>query len=212
MRRFLQRTQAKATLLDRTWGIIGHLEVEGRNYIINQAQSERDTPEKVFELLESRFGTGVNRIQVRQAFMSRCRLLEKENWLQYLDTLEKLRSQGFSNQPITTDCYEILQRFHDVVRDPTLRLDLATIYGSKASVTDPRTVESLRFTTLQLHRNHSKQPQLHDPRYARDNILSFHCHLTKWFPSPHEPSYLVMHLLFPQLYHRLCAPMGASFN
>ena len=58
MRRYLQRTQAKATPDDRAWSIIGHLEGEAHNYIINKADSERDTPEKVFELLASRFGTG----------------------------------------------------------------------------------------------------------------------------------------------------------
>ena len=55
-RRYLRRTQAKATPDDRAWSIIGHLEGEARNYIINKAESERDTPEKVFELLASRFG------------------------------------------------------------------------------------------------------------------------------------------------------------
>ena len=37
MRRYLQRTQAKATPDDRAWSIIGHLEGEARNYIINKA-------------------------------------------------------------------------------------------------------------------------------------------------------------------------------
>ena len=65
MRRYLQRTQAKATLDNKSWSIIGHLEGDARNYIINKAESERDTPEKVFELLASQFGTGGNRMQVR---------------------------------------------------------------------------------------------------------------------------------------------------
>ena len=71
MRRYLQRTQAKATPDDKVWSIMGHLEGEARNYIINKAESGRDTPEKVFELLASRFGTGGNRMQVRQAFTTR---------------------------------------------------------------------------------------------------------------------------------------------
>ena len=56
--RYLQRTQAKATLDDKAWSFIGHLEDEARNYIINKAESERDTPEKVLELLAIQFGTG----------------------------------------------------------------------------------------------------------------------------------------------------------
>ena len=70
MRRYLQRRQAKATLDEKAWSIIGHLEGEARNYIINKAETERDTPEKVFELLASQFGTGGNRMQVRQAFIT----------------------------------------------------------------------------------------------------------------------------------------------
>ena len=57
MRRYLQRTQAKMTPDGRAWSIIGHLEGEARNYIINKAESEMDTPEKLFEILASRFGT-----------------------------------------------------------------------------------------------------------------------------------------------------------
>ena len=99
MRRYLQRTQAKATPNDKTWSIIGHLEGEVRNYIINKAVSERDTPEKVFELLASRFGTGGNRMQVRQAFATR-QQFDSEDWMQYLDALEGLRSQGFPDEPL----------------------------------------------------------------------------------------------------------------
>ena len=87
MRRYLQRTQAKAIPDHKAWSIIGHLEGEARNYIINKAESERDTPEKVFDFLASRFGTGGNRIQVRQAFATR-QLSDREDWMQYLDALE----------------------------------------------------------------------------------------------------------------------------
>ena len=63
MQRYLKRVQTKVSAEDRAWSIIGHLEGEARNYIINKAESERDTPEKVFELLSSRFGAGGNRMQ-----------------------------------------------------------------------------------------------------------------------------------------------------
>ena len=58
MQRYLKRTQTKVSAEDQAWSIIGHLEGEARNYIINKAESERDAPEKVFELLSSRFGAG----------------------------------------------------------------------------------------------------------------------------------------------------------
>ena len=169
MQRFLKRTQTKVSAEDLlAWSIIGHLEGEARNYIINKAESERDTPEKVFELLSSRFGAGGNRMQVRQAFQSRIQH-EKEDWMQYLDALEGLRSQGFPQEAITTKRYEILQRFMGGVRDPALRRELAIVYASEVFLTEPPTVESLRFTTRQLQHNRPKPtqfPQPYDPRLA----------------------------------------------
>ena len=108
MRRYLQRTQAKATPDDKAWSIISHLEGEARNYIINNAESKRDAPEKVFALLASRFGGGGNRMQVRQAFATQ-QHIDREDWMQYLDALEGLRSQGFPDAPVTTRRYE---KFH----------------------------------------------------------------------------------------------------
>ena len=168
MQRYLKRIQTNVSAEDRAWSIIGHLEGEARNYIINKAESERDTPEKVFELLSSRFGAGGNCMQVRQTFQSRVQQ-EKEDWMQYLDALEGLRSQGFPQESITTKRYEILQRFMEGVRDPVLRRELAIVYATEAFLTEPPTVESLRFTTHQLQRNRPKptQPQQpYDPRLA----------------------------------------------
>ena len=145
--------------------IIGHLEGEARNHIINKAESKRDTLEKVFELIASRLDTGGNQMQVRQAFASR-QELEKEDCMQYLDALGGLRSQGFPDEPITTKRYEILQSFIEGVLDSALRRELYIIYASETTITAPVTVESLRFTTRQLHRNRRKPSQPYDPRYA----------------------------------------------
>ena len=71
MQRYQERIKTKVSAEDRAWSIIGHLEGEARNYIINKTESERDTPAKVFELLSSRFGAGGNRMQVRQVLQSR---------------------------------------------------------------------------------------------------------------------------------------------
>ena len=168
MQRYLKRTQTKVSAEDQAWSIIGHLECEARIYIINKAESERDTPEKMFELLSSRFGAGGNRMQVRQDFQSHLQQ-EKEDWLQYLDALEGLGSQGFPLETITTKRYEILQRFMEGVRDPVLRRELVIVYPSEAFLTEPPTVESLCFTTRQLQRSRPKPtqpPQPYDPRLA----------------------------------------------
>ena len=54
----------------------------------------RDTPEKVIEILSSRFGTGRTRMQVRQAFQSRAQL-KKEDLMQYLDAWRVSVVRGF---------------------------------------------------------------------------------------------------------------------
>ena len=153
MRRYLQRTQAKATPDDRAWSIIGHLEGEARNYLINKAESERDTPEK--KQPDASASTFASRQQSN-----------REDWMQYVDALEGLRSQGFPDEPVNTKCYEILQRFIEGVRDADLRREFSIIEASETIVTDPPTVESLRFTTRQLQRTRPKSAQPYDPWYA----------------------------------------------
>ena len=86
--------------------------------------------------------------------------------MQYLDALEGLRSQGFPDRRITTKRYEILQRFIEGVCDAVLWRELSIIYASEATLTDPHTVESLRFITRQLQRTRPKSAQPYDPRYA----------------------------------------------
>ena len=85
--------------------------------------------------------------------------------MQYLDALEGLRSQDFPEEPVTTKRYEILQRFIEGVRDPILRRELSIIYASETTVSEPPTVESLRFTSRQLQRTRSKSAP-YDPRSA----------------------------------------------
>ena len=100
MKRFLERVHAKSPKIDKAWAIIDHLEGEARNYIINKSEPERDEPDKVFSLLASRFGTGGNRMHVRQTFMSRVQQ-EKEDWMQFLDALEGLRTQKVSQTSLS---------------------------------------------------------------------------------------------------------------
>ena len=88
---------------------------------------------------------------MRQAFTTR-QQSDTEDWMQYLDALERLRSQGFPEEPVTTKRYEILQRFIEGIRDPVLRRELSNIYASEITFSEPSTLESLRFTTRQLQR------------------------------------------------------------
>ena len=102
-------------------------------------------------------------MQVRQAFTTRQQ--SDKHWMQCLDALRGLRSQGFPEEPVTTKRYEILQRLIEGIRDPVLRRELSIIYASETTVSKPPTVESLRFTTRQLQRTRPKSVP-YDPRYA----------------------------------------------
>ena len=128
--------------------IVEFLENEARDYITNKSEAERDTDEKVFALLARRFGTGSNKIQIQQQFRTRNQSPD-EDYMQYLDALEGLRSQGFPNEEVAVRRYEIMQKFIEGVRSYALKRNLALMYAQEQYVDTPPTVEALRFTVQQ---------------------------------------------------------------
>ena len=156
MKRYLEREYLNSSPVDKAWAIIDHLGEEARSYIINKPVSERDSHEKVSTLLSSRFGTGSSRWPVKQAFRLRSQS-EKEDLMQYLDALEGLRSQGFTDEPLTTRRYEIVHRSMNGVSDPVLQRELTVVYATEAYLTDPPTVELLRFIVQELQRRRRQQ-------------------------------------------------------
>ena len=148
MKRHLEKAHPKATPLDKAWTIIEYLEHEARDYITNKSEAERDTDEKVFALLARRFGTGSSKIHIQQQFRTRNQNSE-EDYMQYLDALEGLRSQGYPNEEVTVRRYEIMQRFIEGVRNFELKRNLALMYAPEQYVEAPPTVEALRFTIQQ---------------------------------------------------------------
>ena len=148
MRRYLEKAHAKDTPLDKAWTIVEFLENEARDYITNKSEAERDTDEKVFALLARRFGTGSNKIQIQQQFRTRNQSPD-EVYMQYLDALEGLRSQGFPNEEVAARRYEIMQKFIEGVRSYELKRNLALMYAQEQYVDTPPTVEALPFTVQQ---------------------------------------------------------------
>ena len=144
MKRLLEKTHARATPLDKAWTIIEYLEHEARDYITNKSEAERGTDvfAKVFALLARRFGTGSSKIHIQQQFRTRNQNNEEDH-MQYLDCLEGLRSQGYTNEEVTARRYEIMQRFIEGVRNFELKRNLALMY------TPEQYVEALRFTVQQ---------------------------------------------------------------
>ena len=133
MRRYLEKAHAKDTPLDRAWTIVEFLENEARDYITNKSEAERDTDEKVFALLARRFGTGYNKIQIQQQFRTRNQSPD-EDYMQYLDALEGLRSQGFPNEEVAVRRNEIMQKFIEGVRSFELKRNLALMYAQEQYV------------------------------------------------------------------------------
>ena len=148
MKRYLEKAHAKDTPLDRAWTIVEFLENEAQDYIMNKSEAERDTDEKVIALLARRFGTGSSKFQIQQQFRTRNQS-DNEDYMQYLDALEGLRSQGFPNEDVTVRRYEIMQRFIEGVRSFELKRNLALMYAQEQYVDTPPTVEALRFTVQQ---------------------------------------------------------------
>ena len=71
--------------------------------------------------------------------------------------MEGLRSQLIPDEPLTAGRYEILHRFMNGFSDPVLQWELTLVYATEAFLTDPPTVESLRFTVQELRRRRHQQ-------------------------------------------------------
>ena len=184
MKRHLEKAHPKATPLDKAWTIIEYLEHEARDYITNKSEAERDTDEKVFALLARRFGTGSSKIHIQQQFRTRNQNSE-EDYMQYLDALEGLRSQGYPNEEVTIRRYEIMQRFIEGVRNFELKRNLALMYAPEQYVEAPPTVEALRFTVQQYLRMRGSSrsdnyPMISPPQQQAGN--------------PHNPINLQQHI------------------
>ena len=148
LKRHIENTHTKATPLEKAWTIIEFLENEARVYITNKSEAKRNTDEKVFALLAHRFGTGSTKIFVQHYFRTRNENIE-EDYMQYLDALERLRSQGFPNKEVTVRRSEIMQKFIEGVRNFELKRNLALLYAQEQYVEAPPTAKALQFTVQQ---------------------------------------------------------------
>ena len=144
MRRYLETRKTPMTPKDKAWLILENLDGEARNYIMNKAESELSSPEKVFSCLARRFGSGAGKAQIRVTFAGRTQG-EAEDIMTFLDALESLRSKGFPDEDVIVRRYEILQRFISGVRSAELHSALAAKYAEEKYVETPPTEEELRY-------------------------------------------------------------------
>ena len=187
MKRHLEKAHTRATPLDKAWTIIEYLEhePEARDYITNKSEAERDTDEKVFALLARRFGTGSSKVHIQQQFRTRNQSNE-EDYIQYLDALEGLRSQGYPNEEVTVRRYEVMQKFIEGVRNFELKRNLALMYAQEQYVEAPPTV--LRFTVQQYLRmrgsNRSDNYQMVQPQHPQPQQPNQQPKLPQAIPPP----------------------------
>ena len=121
--------------------LTSNLEGTGLNCVMAKKQYQRDTAEKIFEILLNRFGSGVQGHQAMMRFEKR-RQREDETIDKFLDDLEMLRRRSQPDESNRRMNLAVASKFIDGVKNDELRTMLATHYTSLS--TNAPTPEELR--------------------------------------------------------------------
>ena len=107
--------------------ILSSLEVTALKCVVAKKEEERDTAEKIFEILLNRFGSGMKGHQAMMQFEKR-RQRDDESIDRFLDDLESLRRRSDPEESTNTRNFSIASKFIDGVKSDDLRTMLATYY------------------------------------------------------------------------------------
>ena len=121
--------------------LTSNLEGTALNCVMDKKQYQRDTGEKIFEILLNRFGTGVQGHQAMMRFEKR-RQREDETIDKFLDDLEMLRRRSQPDESNRRMNLAVASKFIDGVKNDELRTMLATHYTPLS--TNAPTPEELR--------------------------------------------------------------------
>ena len=121
--------------------LTSNLEVTAPNCAMAKKQYQRDTAEKIFEILLNRFGSGVQWHQAMMRFEKR-RQREDETIDKFLDDLEMLRRRSQPDESNRRMNLAVASKFIDGVKNEELRTMLATHYTPLS--TNAPTPEELR--------------------------------------------------------------------
>ena len=105
--------------------LISNLEGTALNCVMAKKQYQRDTAEKIFEILLNRFGSGVQRHQAMMRFKKR-RQREDKTIDKFLDNLEMLRRRSQPDESNRSMNLAVASKFIDGVKNDELRTMLAT--------------------------------------------------------------------------------------
>ena len=106
--------------------ILSNLEDTALKCVVATKEEERDTADKIFEILLNRFGSGMKGHQAMMRFeKSRQRDDESIDW--FLDDLESLRRSD-PEESTNRRNFSIASKFIDMVKSDNLRTMLATYF------------------------------------------------------------------------------------
>ena len=107
--------------------ILSNLEGTALKCVVAKKEEERDTEDKIFEILLNRFGSGMKGHQAMMRFEKR-RQRDDESIDRFLDDLESLRRRSDPEESTNRRNFSIASKFIDGVRSDDLRTMLATYY------------------------------------------------------------------------------------
>ena len=117
--------------------ILSNLEGTALKCVVAKKEEERDTADKIFEILLNRFGSGMKGHQAMMRFEKR-RQRDDESIDRFLDDLESLRRRSDPEESTNRLNFSIASKFIDGVKSDDLRTMLATYYTlSKDSAPTP---------------------------------------------------------------------------
>ena len=117
--------------------ILSNLEGTALKCVVAKKEEERDTADKIFEILLNRFGSGMKGHQAMMRFEKR-RQRDDESIDRFLDDLESLRRRSDPEESTNRSNFSIASKFIDGVKSDDLRTMLATYYTlSKDSAPTP---------------------------------------------------------------------------
>ena len=107
--------------------ILNNLEGTALKCVVAKIEEERDTADKIFEILLNRFGSGMKGHQAMMRFEKR-RQRDDESIDRFLDYLESLRRRSDPEESTNRRNFSIASKFIDGVKSDDLRTMLATYY------------------------------------------------------------------------------------
>ena len=117
--------------------ILNNLEGMALKCVVAKKEEERDTADKIFEILLNRFGSGMKGHQAVMRFEKR-RQRDDESIDRFQDDLESLRRRSDPEESTNRRNFSIASKFIDGVKSDDLRTMLATYYTlSKDSAPTP---------------------------------------------------------------------------